>query len=81
MVVSVQFHGVQRALTRTREIQMTFHKPSRVRDLLKNIKACYPGLPINEDAFLVTVNDNVSTINHILKPNDKIAFLPHIGGG
>lgn len=81
MVVSVQFHGVQRALTRTHEIQITFLKPSRVRDLLENIKACYPDLPINEDDFLVTVNDNVSTINHLLKPNDKIAFLPHIGGG
>ncbi len=81
MVVSIQFHGVQRSLTGTNEIQMTILKHYRVRDLLEHVKACYPDLPINEDDFLVTVNDNVSTINHMLKPNDKIAFLPHIGGG
>jgi molybdopterin converting factor small subunit len=81
MVVSIQFHGVQRSLIGTHEIQMTLFKHYRVRDLLEYIKACYPDLAINEDDFLVTVNDNVSTVNHILKPNDKIAFLPHIGGG
>jgi molybdopterin converting factor small subunit len=81
MVVYIQFHGVQRSLTGTHEIQMTFLKHCLVRDLLEQIKACYPNLAINEDDFLVTVNNNVSTINHTLEPNDKIAFLPHIGGG
>ena len=81
MVVSVQFHGAQRAATQSKEIQVPLSRDRRVSDVLLYIKNCYPGLELNGNDFLVTVNNRVSTMNHLLNPDDKITFLPHIGGG
>ncbi|MCD4717090.1 MAG: MoaD/ThiS family protein [Desulfobacterales bacterium] len=81
MVVSVEFYGAQRALTRTHEVKVPLPENGRVRDVAKYIGHRYPGLTLNEDNFLVMVNNKASTLNHILCYNDKIAFLPHIGGG
>jgi molybdopterin converting factor small subunit len=81
MVVSVQFCGVQRALTQVHEIQVPILKNDRVSDVLVYVRDWYPELPLSEEGVLVTVNNNISTMNHILNPNDKITFLPHIGGG
>ncbi len=81
MIVSVQFHGVQRRLTQIDKIQITVLENECVSDVLSFLKSYYPYLSISEKEVLVTVNNNLSTMNHILSPNDKIAFLPHIGGG
>ena len=81
MVVSVQFCGVQRALTHADKIQVTILKNGRVSDVLVYVRDCYPDLPLSEEDVLVTVNNNVSTMNDMLNPNDRITFLPHIGGG
>jgi len=81
MVVSVQFFGVQRALTKTNEIQVPLTENGKVRDVFKYIRDRYPDLLLNEEGVLVTVNNKVSTMNHILNPNDNVAFLPHVGGG
>ena len=81
MVVSVQFHGAQRALTQSNEIRVPLSGERRVSDVLLYIKNSYPELELNGSDFLVTVNNKVSTMNGTLNPNDKITFLPHIGGG
>ena len=81
MVVSVEFHGAQRKLTRTHEVKVPLLENGRVRDVAKYICHRYPGLTLSEENFLVIVNNKVSSLNHILDYNDKIAFLPHIGGG
>jgi molybdopterin converting factor small subunit len=81
MMVLVQFHGIQRLLTRTHEVQVPLLKGRRVRDVFLYIRNCYPDLSLSEKAVMITVNDNVSAMNALLNPNDKISFLPHIGGG
>ena len=81
MVVSVEFYGAQRTLTQTREVKVPLLGSCRVSDVAGYIRQRYPQLPLDEENFLVSVNNNVSTLNHILNPNDRIAFLPHIGGG
>lgn len=81
MVVSVQFHGVQRALTQSNEIHVPLPEDRRVSDVLIYVKKSYPELELNGNDFLVTVNNKISSINEVLNPNDKITFLPHIGGG
>ncbi len=81
MVVSVQFFGAQRALTKTSEIQIPLTKDGRVSDIFIYLMDCYPDLPLNEEGVLVTVNNEAANMNHALKPDDSITFLPHVGGG
>ena len=81
MVVSVQFHGVHRAITRVNEVRFALASNARVSDLVKRIERTYPDLQLSRDDIMVSINDQVSTMNHSLNPEDKISFLPHIGGG
>jgi molybdopterin converting factor small subunit len=80
-VVSVQFFGVQRALTQTSEILVPLLKGACVRDVLRYIMKAYPDLQLREEDMVVTVNNCISPISRTLNPNDRVAFLPHIGGG
>ena len=81
MVVSVHFFGLQRTLTRTPEIKIPLLEESRVDDVLCYLKENYPELKISKDDFLVSVNDRISNSDQVLKANDIVAFIPHIGGG
>ena len=81
MKVSVQFHGVHRAITQVNEIRLALASNARVSDLFTYIERTYPDLQLSQDDIMVSINDQVSTINHSLNPEDKISFLPHIGGG
>lgn len=81
MKVLVQFHGVHRAITRVNEVRFALASNARVSDLFKRIERTYPDLQLSQDDIMVSINDRVSTMNHSLNPEDKISFLPHIGGG
>ena len=81
MKVSVQFHGVHRAIARVNEIRLSLSSNARVSDLFKHIQCTYPDLQLSQDDIMVSINDQVSTMNPSLNPEDKISFLPHIGGG
>lgn len=81
MVVSVQFFGAQRTLTKTPELQVELTENSRVSDVCLLLMNRYPDLPLNEEDILVTVNNRASSMKRILSPNDHITFLPHVGGG
>ncbi len=81
MIVSVQFFGTQRALTKARELQVTVPEKGSVRDVYVYLMDHYPDLPLKEEDMLVTVNNKASNMSHILNPNDNITFLPPVGGG
>ncbi len=81
MVVSVQFFGTQRVLTKARELQVPLTEEGQVRDVYVYLMDHYPDLPLNEDDILVTVNNKATNMRHLLNPNDSITFLPHVGGG
>jgi molybdopterin converting factor small subunit len=81
MVVSVNFCGLQRKVTQTDNIRISLKEGRRVTDVLSHIRKCYPDLPLSEDAVLVTVNNQISTMDQMLKAHDRISLIPHIGGG
>ena len=81
MVVSVHFLGLHRKLTRAGEVKVPLPGETRVDDLLRHLNERYPGLLLNPEDFIVSVNDQMSGPDQILKANDNIAILPHIGGG
>ncbi|MGD8228768.1 MAG: MoaD/ThiS family protein [Desulfobacteraceae bacterium] len=81
MVVSISVNGPQRKVTSKDQIQVAVTEKTRVTDLLRYVQECYPDIHINKDAILVMVNNQVSNLGQFLKENDKICFIPHIGGG
>lgn len=81
MVISVNFHGIQRMVTETDEMQISFLKGTRVDHVLEAVRERFPKLPLQKEDLLITVNDQISTVDHILKERDKVSLLPHIGGG
>jgi len=81
MVVSVHFLGLQSKVAGARKIKIPLLEESRVNDLLSHLQDQYPELSLKGDDFIVSVNDRISRPNQVLKSNDVIAILPHIGGG
>ena len=81
MEVSVHLFGSQRTITGSRRIQVKLEENGRVSDVFLFLMDRYPKLPLNEENTLITVNNEASSMDHILRPNDHITFLPHVGGG
>ncbi|MFC1580303.1 MoaD/ThiS family protein [Thermodesulfobacteriota bacterium] len=81
MVISVDFNGSQREVTRTRKIEIQLKEGKRVNDVLSRVMDLYPDLSLPEETYLVTVNNEVTDKEQILKANDRVSLIPHIGGG
>jgi len=81
MIISVSFFGMQRQLTQTDRVQVPFLNKMRVADVFRHIKENYPELPLHKELVLATVNENVSSLEQRLQPDDEVSFIPHIGGG
>jgi molybdopterin converting factor small subunit len=81
VVISVNFHGIQRMVTEIDEMQISLLKGTRVDHVLAAVQERFPKLPLQKEDLLITVNDQVSTTDHLLKESDKVSLLPHIGGG
>ena len=81
MVVSVHFLGFHRKLAKADKIMIPLMEKSRVNDLLCYLKEKHPELSLSGDEFIVSVNDRMSDPDQILKADDNIAIVPHIGGG
>jgi len=81
MVVSIEFLGMQRVVTKTDSIDMLITEKSRVNDALEYVRHQYPGLRLDEEMILITVNQEMSSLDRILRANDTVSFLPFISGG
>ena len=81
MVVSIEFLGIQRILTKKDSITMPITEETRVNDALEYIKCRYPELSLDSEIIIITVNHEMSSLDRVLKGNDTVSFLPHISGG
>ena len=81
MVVSVQFLGIQRQVAHIDEIQVPLLEEARVTDVIRYLEEHYPDLSLNDEGVLVSVNNRISNPDRILETHDRVAFIPHIGGG
>ena len=81
MIVSVQFHGLHRMVTQKSEMEVSLARNAQVRDAMLHVSDCFPDLQLREGRVFVLVNNKVSGMSHPLSHNDKITFLPPVGGG
>jgi molybdopterin converting factor small subunit len=79
--VSIQFFGMQRTVTKTDNIFMPITEKTSVTDALEYVKRQYPGLHLDKGMVLVTVNQEMASLDTLLRGNDTVGFLPHISGG
>ena len=81
MEVLIEFFGMQRNVTNKDSIDMPITGKTRVNDALEYVRYHYPDLPLEEDMVLITVNQEMASPDTLLRANDTVSFLPHIGGG
>ncbi|HEX7476042.1 MAG TPA: MoaD/ThiS family protein, partial [Dehalococcoidales bacterium] len=72
---------IQRVIAQVESVLMPVVARTCAGDALNFTKSKYPGLPLDEDKILITVNQEVVPPDHILKSNDTVCFIPGIGGG
>jgi molybdopterin converting factor small subunit len=81
VTASVEFMGTQRNLTGESSVEISISDFPVVSDVLEHISGLFPSLYINKYNTMITVNDEISPADRVLKAGDKIVFLPVIGGG
>lgn len=81
LVVSIEFLGMQRVITETDGIDMPITEKTRVNDALEYVRHRYPDLYLDDGMVLIAVNQEIASLDRVLKANDTISFLPFISGG
>ena len=81
MVVKIELLGIHREIADTDTLSMAITGKTVLRDVLDFVGAKYPALTFTEDSVLVAVNGQVVPLNSVLKADDVISIVPHIGGG
>ena len=81
MSVSIQFFGMQRNVTKTDSIHMPITEKTSVTDALEYVRRQYPDLPLAKETVLITVNQEIASLDTVLRGNDVVLFLPFISGG
>ena len=81
MNVTIEFFGNQRVFTGTDRVTMPITGKTRAADALRYVRDTYPALRVDEKSAIIAVNREVVPSHTVLKANDVICFLPHIGGG
>lgn len=81
MMVSIEFFGTQRVVTKTYSVEMPISGKTRVNDALEFVRHHFPDLNLDNGAILMTVNHEIASPDRILIANDIVSFLPPIGGG
>ena len=81
MVVTIEFFGTQRSIAGSDSTIMQIKGQATGADALNHIKATYPDLQLNENVMLAAVNHHIVSLGTILKADDRVCFVPAIGGG
>jgi molybdopterin converting factor small subunit len=81
MSVSIELFGMHRDIAKIEKVDMPITEKTKVRDALDYIRKKYPRLTLDKDSILATVNHELAPLDRLLKANDTICIIPHIGGG
>ena len=72
---------MQRDIAKIEKVNMPITEKTLVRDALEYIRNLFPDLLLDEKSILTMVNHEMAPPDRLLRANDIINILPHIGGG
>lgn len=81
MKVKVKFFAILRERAGAGEITREMTEGGTVADLWEALKKDYPKLAPVDMRLLYAVNRNYVRLDHILKENDEVVFVPPVSGG
>jgi molybdopterin converting factor small subunit len=81
MVVSIELLGLHRDIAKMEKVIMPITEKTPLRNALEYIRKLYPDIVLDENMILMTVNQELASLDRLLVSNDTVCILPHIGGG
>ena len=81
MKVRLRFFAVLREMVGLEELEMDLTEGTTVAGLLETVVSEYTKLDPYRAVLQVAVNHEIVGPEHLVKPEDEIAFLPPVSGG
>lgn len=81
MKVKVKFFAILRERVGTGEIIKEIQEGSTVGELWKALQQDYPKLAAVKTRLLYAVNQDYVNLDHVLKENDEVVYVPPVSGG
>jgi molybdopterin converting factor subunit 1 len=81
MKIRVKFFAILRERAGTSEVAKEIADGSTVADLWRQLQKDYPKLDVPGIRFLYAVNQDYVSVDHKLKDQDEVVFVPPVSGG
>ena len=81
MRVTVRLFARLRDITGASELSRDLTNGATIRDLWRQLAAEFPELVHYERSISTALNADYARMDHVLAPNDEVAFLPPVSGG
>lgn len=81
MKVRVKFFAILRERAGAPEVEKDIAEGSTVADLWHALQRQYPKLDVPGIRLLYAVNQNYVSVDHELRENDEVVFVPPVSGG
>jgi molybdopterin converting factor subunit 1 len=81
MKVTVKFFAILRERVGTGEIIKEIQEGSTVGELWGMLQQDYPKLASVKTRLLYAVNQDYVRLDHVLKENDEVVYVPPVSGG
>lgn len=81
MKVRIKFFAILRERAGTSEVAKEIAEGSTVEDLWRQLQRDYPKLDVPGIRLLYAVNQDYVGLDHKLKDQDEVVFVPPVSGG
>ncbi len=81
LAVTIELLGTQRAVAGTESIDMPIGERTTAKDVLPFLKTRFPDMELDDSKLLVAINHEVVSPERVLKADETVFLVPHIGGG
>jgi molybdopterin converting factor small subunit len=81
IMVTIELLGTQRAVAGIDSIHMPLGERTRAKDVFRFLRTNYPEMDLDDNKLQLAVNHEIVSLERVLKANDTVFLIPHIGGG
>jgi molybdopterin converting factor small subunit len=80
-IVTIELLGIQRTIAGIDSISMPLGEKDLAKDVLCFLREKFPEMDLDEKKLHIVVNHEVVSPERVLKANETVCLIPHIGGG